>query len=344
MAILKEHDLPRLLAKPDGTVPVILVHGRDHGLVGESFAALIKAYGAETDDPFALVQLDGAELDREPDRLVNEVMTVSMFGGNRVIGVRASGSKTIDRQVEAVLSVESAGGIVIIAAGDLKKTQPLRQRIERHRRALAVPCYNDDGPGLDRLIEAELGEARSVLTSEARVLLRSVLGADRLASRQELRKLRFYAEGSDRIDVEAVMAAVSDAGVLALDAFIEAVAGGDPGRAEHEFDRLTASGMAPTAIATATLRHLQALDAAIAVRASGGSIEDALRSFRPPPFRDRRDAAVRQIKLWSGGRIATAADVVYRAIADARRNSELGAAILSQGLISVARVAKSLRR
>ena len=42
-------------------------------------------------DPFSLVRMDGDDLAAEPSRLVEEAMTVPLFGGRRAIRVRAGG-------------------------------------------------------------------------------------------------------------------------------------------------------------------------------------------------------------------------------------------------------------
>ena len=344
MGILKEPDFNRLKAQPDPSIPVLLVYGPDAGLVSERFHELIDAYGAGSDDPFAKVMLDATDIDREPDRLINEALTVSMFGGQRVIGARTAGSKSIDRQVEAVLTAEDSQAVVILSAGDLKKSQSLRKRIEGHRTAMAIPCYVDAGRDIDRIIDEETSRASLEISREARTLLHSVLGADRLASRQELQKLCLYCAESGRIEIADVEVAVADAAALALDALIDAVAGGHLDRAEAEFDRLTASGIHASVIAGQTLRHLQGLDLAAAMRGGGASVDQAMSAFRPPIFFKRQSEVKRQVSFWDPERIRRATRLLYDAIAQSRKTAPLDRTILSQALLTIARVAASARR
>jgi len=42
---------------------------------------------------------------------------------------------------------------IIIEAGDLKKTSPLRALIEKAKTAAALPCYVDNSAALGQLIE-----------------------------------------------------------------------------------------------------------------------------------------------------------------------------------------------
>ena len=346
MGVLKEPDYKRLVSTPDDSIPVILIYGPDAGLVSERFTELLTAYGAgSSGDPFSQIILDAAEIDQESDRIVNEALTISMFGGKRIIGVRAAGSRTIDKQIEAILDLNDSQAVIIVSAGELKKTQTLRSRIESHRKAASIPCYPDEAGGVDRLIDAEIAAAGLRISREARTLLHMVLGANRLGTRQELQKLCLYCAGAEQIETVDVEAIVADAGTLALDKLVDAVAQGKVAHVSLEFDRLTASGMHPTVIALQTMRHVQSLDVAVTERTGGRLPEQAMNGMRPPIFSNqRRDLVKRQISIWTVERIGKAANVLYDAIEQGRKNPGLEHAILSNALLSVARVAGALAR
>ncbi len=90
MVALKGGEFDRLVAHPERTRPLVLIFGPDHGLVAERAAALAKAVAGNSDDPFALVRLDGSDLAADPARLIDEARTVALFGGRRTIWVRAT--------------------------------------------------------------------------------------------------------------------------------------------------------------------------------------------------------------------------------------------------------------
>src|ERR1700757_5414394 len=89
MVALRGKDIDNFLARPDPGRPIILLYGPDAGLVRERADALLKSAVDDPGDPFSLVKLDGDELSAEPSRLVDEAMTVPLFGGRRAIRVRA---------------------------------------------------------------------------------------------------------------------------------------------------------------------------------------------------------------------------------------------------------------
>src|ERR1700754_2276179 len=88
MVALRGKEIDAFLARPDPGRPIILLYGPDAGLVRERAQALLASAVDDINDPFSLVRLDGDELAAEPSRLVDEALTVPLFGGRRAIRVR----------------------------------------------------------------------------------------------------------------------------------------------------------------------------------------------------------------------------------------------------------------
>src|SRR5262249_16694085 len=179
MVALKSADIDRFAARPDPARPVVLVFGPDAGLVRERTQILIRASVDDPQDPFQLARLDGDEV--EPTRLVEEANTIPLFGGRRAVWVKA-GARNLVPGVEALLASPPPGCRVVIEAGDLKRSAPLRVLCERARNAAALPCYLDKKEDLQRLIDEELRAAGLAIAPEARAALVPLLGGDRLAS------------------------------------------------------------------------------------------------------------------------------------------------------------------
>ncbi len=85
MVALRGREIDGFLARPDPKRPIILLYGPDAGLVRERADALMASAVDDPTDPFSLVRLDGDDLAAEPSRLVDEAMTIPMFGGRRAI-------------------------------------------------------------------------------------------------------------------------------------------------------------------------------------------------------------------------------------------------------------------
>src|ERR1700744_958749 len=155
MTALKGKDIDSFLARPDPARPVILLYGPDAGLVRERADALVKSAVDDPSDPFSMVKLDGDELSAEPSRLVDEAMTVPLFGGRRAIRVRA-GARSFAGGIDTLAEMNVKDCRIVIEAGELRAENPLRKACEKAKTAVAIGCYPDGERDLAKLIDDEL--------------------------------------------------------------------------------------------------------------------------------------------------------------------------------------------
>src|SRR4029078_7712797 len=254
MVALREKEIYSFLARPDAGRPIILLYGPDAGLVRERADALIASAVDDPRDPSLLVRLERAEVSAEPSRLVDEAMTIPMFGGRRAIRVRA-GSRSFASGVDTLADSPVKDCRIVIEAGELRPESPLRKACERAKTAVAIACYPDGERDLARLIDEELRTSNLRIASDARAVLTSLLGGDRQASRNELRKLALYAHGQGEIELDDVMTVVSDASELKLDPIVDGAFAGRPDLVESEFAKAMVAGTYPGVIISAAQRQ-----------------------------------------------------------------------------------------
>jgi DNA polymerase III subunit delta len=332
MVAIKAGDVDAFIARPDPARPVVLVFGPDAGLVSERVAALIKAVVDDPNDPFALARLDSEEVSAEPSRLVEEAQTIPLFGGRRAVWVKAGG-RNIAPAVEALLALRSCECCVVIEAGDLRRNAPLRVLCERAKNAAALPCYPDTERDRVRLIDEEMREARLTLSPDARALLVPLLGGDRAASRNEIRKLALYARGQDRVGADDVVAVVSDASSLAIDDIVDAAFAGKSPELEAQLAKAHTAGTPAGSIFFAAQRQVAHLHKwRTAIESGAGFSLDAVQ----PPLHFRRKGLIEAaLKLWNAGRLAAAMSELADAVLESRRNSALADTIAERALLSI---------
>ncbi len=335
MTAIKASDVDRFIAKPNPSQPIVLVFGPDAGLVRERVDALVRASVEDPNDPFAFVRIEGEELSANPARLVEEAHTVPLFGGRRAVLVKA-GSRNIASAVETVVAAPSEECRVIIEAGDLKKSSPLRTLCEKAKVAAALPCYADNEATLARLIDDEMREAGLTIAPDARAALLGLLGGDRLASRAEIRKLALYAQGRPAIEMADVLAVVADASALALDGVIDSAFAGKTAEVESEFGKARAGGASPAAIISAAIRQVANLHKMKLAVDDGDSIDNAMRRGAPPVHFSRHDAVGAALRAWSPARLVRTMQQLAEASLEARRNAPLAEAIAQRTLLSIA--------
>jgi DNA polymerase-3 subunit delta len=340
MVAIKTSDIDAFAARPDPARPIVLVCGPDAGLVHERVDTILKSAVDDPGDPFSLARIDGDTLSDQPSRLVEEAHTVPLFGGRRAVHVKA-GSRNYAAAVEALIAAPPAADCrVVIEAGDLKKNAPVRAMCEKSTAAAVLACYADSERDLARLIDEEMRAAALAISPDARALLLSLIGGDRRASRNEIRKLALYAQGRERIEVDDILAVTADASALALDALIDAAFAGRTADVETQFDKARTAGTFPGAIMSAALRQAIQLHKARLAIDDGGSIDRALYSFVPPVHFRRKSLVEAALSTWSAPRLEKIIAQFAEAALETRRRAALAEAIAERALLSVAMTAR----
>jgi len=335
MTAIKPADVERFIARPDPAQPIVLVFGPDAGLVRERVDAMVRASVDDPSDPFALARIEGDDLSGNPSRLVEEAHTVPLFGGRRAVLVKAA-ARNIAPAVEAVVAAPSSECRVIIEAGDLRKNAPLRALCEKSKVAAALPCYPDNERALAQLIDEEMRAAGLTIAADARAALLGLLGGDRLASRNEIRKLALYSKGQKTVELDDVRAVVADASEMALDSVIDASFAGRTTDTDSEFGKARASGSSPAAIISAAIRQVANLHKMQIAIEGGDSIEFAMRRATPPVHFSRERQVGEALRAWTPSRLLRAMDQLAEASLEMRRNAPIAEAIAQRTLLSLA--------
>jgi DNA polymerase-3 subunit delta len=341
-ALKQAGEIAAFLRAPPKDVRFVLIYGPDDGLVAERAAELARALLGDTPDPFALVRLDGDAVATDPPRLADELLTVPLFGGKRLVRLHVAGKSapTVAATLGALLAGPSPDTPLIVEAGDLKGASPLRKLFEASRSAIALPCYADDEGALLRLVEEELGAAGLKASPEVKRLVAAQLGGDRLASRQELRKLALYVHGRGEVTEDDVLAACGDVSAPAIDHVVDAAMTGDAASAASALRRLLGEGVPASVIGGAALRHLMQTQAARAQVDAGKAVGEALREFRPPVFYKRQPKVERQLVLWTTAKAQSGAAALQGALLASRQHAELGGAAIERALLAIAALAR----
>ncbi|UUP17568.1 DNA polymerase III subunit delta [Nitratireductor thuwali] len=338
MAQKKAHEVDGWLARPDPLFWIVLIYGPDRGLVSERARRYAVATGLPLDDPFTVIKLDAGEVEQQPGRLSDEVRTVPMFAERRLIWLRGAGAQAgLGRDIGRLIAEPSSDCTILIEAGDLKKGAALRSAVERGDGAMALPCYADDGRGLDALIDEVLSASGLSIDLEARQLLKANLGGDRLATRGELEKLALYCAGSKTVLAADIRELVGDVARSSADDTVDAVLCGRIAEFDTLFSRHLATGSPAFLVLSAALRQVHQLQILREqVEREGKSPASAIGAARPPVFFARRRAVETALQRWDLGRLAAAGVRLHGAILRTRQHPAAAEASTRQALLALA--------
>ena len=335
MTSVRNSDADRFLAHPPHGCFAFLIHGADNGLVTERAALAVRTHGAAKED---VIQFDADSVSKEPEILADEFFAVPMFGGKRALRIEAGG-RNISGALEPLLQGPPGDCIIVVTAGALKRDAPLRKLFEASASCAAVECIADDAGAVQRLIESELAAAGLSISAEARALLISRLGADRMLSRGEISKLICFT-GSGEITPEHIHACVTGASEQVMDEVVDEAFAGSRAVVDAASESLR-DIRDVSAVLSATLRHALLLHKSRTAIESGTSLSQALAQIWLPVKRKARVES--HLRSWTAERLLAAVEVIDRAGLLARRDAKMSALIASKALWAVASMARAAR-
>ncbi len=333
----------RFLRTPDSQVWAALIFGPDRGLVRERGAALLTAWGAQVDDPFAFAALTEDDLKADPLRLDDELRALSLTGDQRAVRLRVTGDAGAAPVLAALEAAEEDRGVfaakLVVEAGDLKKTSKLRKAVEASSGAAAIACYADTAQALERLADDWLAADGLSLTREARAALGPLIGGDRMLAKAQVEKLALYMLNADgaQITVEDVTAACVETTAAAVYDLAGAVASGDAAGADRLLHSALAAGASPVGLCRGLQRHFARLAAIHAKRETGAAQDRAIAMTGPPLFGPARDALLAQLRRWPADALERALSQTLSAERQLKTTGAADAAVLGRLVLALSR-------
>lgn len=321
-----------------GACRAVLLFGDDVGLIRERAGRLVRAVVGAADDPFRVTELekDGAA------RIPEEMASLSLMGGRRVVRVRDVGDaavgavqKALDGRGEALLILEAPG----IAA-----RSKLRTLLEKVQDGAAIGCYPLEGAALERAISDGLARADVGVEPEARTWLAAHLGSDLAVTQREIEKLALFMGPGTRVDVAAAEQCVGDLAGLSLEDALYAATAGEVAACDRALELAMAEGSAAVGVLRGMLLHLQKLQRARAAMSDGASAGEAAKGVRPPLFFRREGSFVRALGVWSDVALAAACGRVWDGERQCKRTGSPAETICRSVVLGIAQRAAAARR
>lgn len=338
MAEIKSHEFERFAERSRELYRIFVIYGPDRGLVSERAALLAKKTGIVQDDPFATLKLSVSDLQNDPGRLLDEVNALGLFGGDKLIWLRgASNEKALLDAMSVLADGPAPANILIVEAGELKKGSGLRKIAEPSKLIAIVPCYADDVRALNALIDMELAADGLAITSAARSHLLDLLGGDRAASRNEIRKLALYCRGAGTIGEEDVAAIIGDASSVSADEAVDAVLTGNLPALRHALQKVSTSKTPIFLVLQSCLKQFQMMDLMRAEmddkKMQPGQVMMTL--GRHIHFK-RKPLIEKALRSWPAEGISREAERLQSAILQTRQKQSLEDSIAFQALMAIA--------
>lgn len=319
-----------------------LVYGSDAGQVRQRTRELTDSWQGKDEDLLARIELTPEQLKEDPARLADELASMSLMGGKRVVVVREAtdGVLTI---IQEALGLRANDNFLILQVTDgLGRDSKLRAWAEKMPDIACIAIYKDEGAQLDGFIRDTLRGFGLRASQDVIAYLSSQLGGDRQIIVNELEKLSLYVgDEAENISLEDAMAIIGENNDKSLEDLAKAIAGGDVVSLCRLTDRMLAEGHAGVVLVRAVMRYFDGLERIASYRRDGLSIEAAIEkiygkiAFKIVPV--MKPHALR----WGSNRIADALAVLQRLELDSKRHAEQSRMRLGSGFMEIASFAST---
>ncbi|MGF1500534.1 MAG: DNA polymerase III subunit delta [Paracoccaceae bacterium] len=271
-----------------------LLYGPEPGLVALRRRELVAALVGE--DDLRLTRLDAETARKSPADLDAALRARGFFPGRRAVIVEGAKDGTTAAIAGALEGLTAEDAFLVATAGQLAPRSSLRKLFEGPPGLAAVALYPDapDTVEIAETLREEGCTAHPDPTAEAR-LAALATELDPGSFRQFLGTLALFARGAETITGDDVAALAPERRAAAVDAVVEAVTGGAPGRLGPALGRLASGGETAGSALSAVGRQLRLVHA-IATD-PGGPQAGADRRLRGR-YDPRRAGILAALDLW----------------------------------------------
>ncbi len=272
------------IASPDSTIRSALIYGPDVGLISQRSSTLMKWAAEDINDPFNVVEIHCTALSQTPSLIADELASISLMGGRRLVIVKEAGnshSSILKSALEASFSSEQA--FLLVMAGDLKPGS-LRSLFENRDDCAAIACYQDDVRGLTHVVSQKLLSMGMSFDPDVCAYVAMNSQGDRMVVLSEIEKLCLFLGDKKYVSLDDAKSVIGETTQSHLDDICNAIAMGNHGHLEHHLRKALSQGIMPIVILRSVGRFFSRIQLTHGLILKGNTPENALKQLRPPVF------------------------------------------------------------
>ena len=293
--LIRENQLLQKFKEQDLNYVPLLLYGPNEGLVRENY---IKLKNIFNQNDFEEINLIGKAIAEQPEVLIDEIKTVSMFNDHKIITI----DQPLDKNVEifeGAFQIIPNNTLIIVLANNLKKTSKVRKFFENSKSFLACANYEDDLRSNSQQIQSLEKNIGKILNKDIKNYLNQNLSQDRMISNHEVDKIiLLYYENDTTPDLEEIKLIFNDNSDLGLSKISQLTFSGHPNKVSINLNRIFAEGVNPVAVVRTMLNYVQRIQITQIALKKTNDFESAIKSLKPPVFWKDKDNFKLHCKKW----------------------------------------------
>jgi DNA polymerase III subunit delta len=332
----------KFISNPPPAIRGFLFYGSDGFQISARAEALVAALAKRLGPDAEIIRLHESDIGSDPDRLIVELTTGSLFGGTKIVWITSLPAKA-QTAVFEVIAKPPHQAFLVVQAPDLKKSHKLVQAFEAASYLAAIASYGEDRDSLILAIRQRVSSSGYEIEGDAAALVAARCDFSMLLARSEVEKLMTFAGPDLRITSEYVDACLSDQQTATLSEIIDRGLDGEGRKALIAFERFMAveQSVAPVlAVLSSTLLRLHALRTATD---AGTPVSQAIKELRPPVFFKQQDTLAAQVRRWSIPALSSVLGHLNDTLRETRLKPVLAEDFTVELILHVAKLARGAR-
>lgn len=339
---IKPAQLSSFCLNPDPKIKCIILFGTNEGLINEWQNKCAEAVCENINDAFRFFSFEMEQISADGSEVYGEYHAQSLMGGRRAIVIK-NANDNLYQLAKNMLPETKSENLLILSSLNLNNRSSLINWAKDREDIYIVGCYDDRDAGVAQSAAQMLQERGLVASSDVLQLLTLRLSPDRKMNVAEIDKLALYMGDRKNVEIDDVRASVSDVAGADYDDLCYSVASGNTQKTESVLERLLKEGEdASTLIRQISYHFLKLLSVSSLIN-EGKSLDEALRSLRPPLMFYRKDDFIKQLKIWNKDRIFSALSMLYECERDCKTTGMPSENIAGYCLLRISGAVKKFR-
>jgi len=293
--IIKENQLIQSFKEQKTNYVPLLLYGSNEGLIRENYNKLKNIFNQASYEEISVI---GKSISEQPEILIDEIKTVSMFNDHKIITIDQPIDKNVEIFEEAFAMLPS-NTLIIVLASNLKKTSKIRKFFENSKNLFACANYEDDLRSNSQQIQTLEKYIGKTLNKDIKNYLNQNLSSDRMISNHEVDKIiLLYYENNTIPELEEIKLIFNDNSDLGLSKISQLAFSGKPNKVSINLNRIFAEGVNPIAVVRTMLNYVQRIQVTQIALRKTNDFESAIKSLKPPVFWKDKDNFKLHCKKW----------------------------------------------
>ena len=293
--LIKEFQFLENIKKQKNSHPPLLLYGPNEGLIRDNCSKIKKLFNKSNAEE---VNFIGKSICEEPEKLIDEIQTISMFSDQKIITIENPIDKNIELFEDAFTSLNE-NILIIVIANNLSKGSKIRKFFEGSKIYLACPHYEDDFKSKSRQIHDLEKKINKVLNQDIKTYLSQNLSSDRMISINEIDKIKLlYSNNNRSPELQDVKLIFNDNTDTGLNNISQNTLSGQTGKLIINLNKIFSEGVSPITVIRSLLSYVERIQKTQIALKRNNNFDEAIKTLKPPIFWKDKDIFQLHCKKW----------------------------------------------